>query len=303
MNPPPATAAHNDWVAMPERSNALALRVMAWIAIVLGRRIARIVLVFVVAYFAMFAPTARKASRRYLTRALGRPATRRDVVRHLYLFATTILDRVWLLRERWSMFDIRTAGLDAVRDPHGRLLFGAHMGSFEAVRAVGREHSGLRVTLAMFEENARLMQSVFRSLAPDAQQDVVPLGHLDTMFALRDRLDAGGYVGILADRAPGNVGMRDVTLLGERASIPVGPFRLAAVLRRPIVFMIGVYRGGRRYDVHFETIADFTEVGPGQRDRAIDAAIDAYVAQLDHWCREAPYNWFNFYAFWHADRD
>ena len=31
---------------------------------------------------------------------------------------------------------------------------------------------------------------------------------------------------------------------------------------------------------------------------AMAAAQLAYVARLEHYCRLAPYNWFNFYDFW-----
>ena len=44
--------------------------------------------------------------------------------------------------------------------------------------------------------------------------------------------------------------------LGEDAAFPTGPFRMAAMLRRPIVLMFGLYRGGNRYDVFFERLPD-----------------------------------------------
>jgi predicted LPLAT superfamily acyltransferase len=35
-----------------------------------------------------------------------------------------------------------------------------------------------------------------------------------------------------------------------------------------------------------------------QRDGVIDDAIRTYVQRLEHYCRMAPYNWFNFYDYW-----
>jgi hypothetical protein len=84
--------------------------------------------------------------------------------------------------------------------------------------------------------------------------------------------------------------------LGLPARFPVGPFRLAALLKRPIVFMTGVYRGGRRYDIHFEVLAD--PAMSGGTEQTIEAAMQQYVARLEYYCRLAPYNWFNFYEFW-----
>ena len=30
----------------------------------------------------------------------------------------------------------------------------------------------------------------------------------------------------------------------------------------------------------------------------LDGMMRRYVARLEHYCREAPFNWFNFYDFW-----
>ncbi|MGD9953648.1 MAG: acyl-CoA synthetase, partial [Burkholderiales bacterium] len=58
------------WRRAPERSHRLALRLMRAIALGLGRRVARLVLHPITAYFLAFGPRARRASRAYLTRTL-----------------------------------------------------------------------------------------------------------------------------------------------------------------------------------------------------------------------------------------
>ena len=73
---------------------------------------------------------------------------------------------------------------------------------------------------------------------------------------------------------------------------------LAALLRRRLVFMTGLYRGGNRYDLRFAELADFSTASAEQRDALIGTALARYVATLEELCREAPYNWFNFYDFW-----
>ncbi len=118
------------------------------------------------------------------------------------------------------------------------------------------------------------------------------------MLRVRERLDDGSVVGMLADRTPGGEALRPVRILDADANLPVGPFRMAALLQRPVVFMTGLYLGGNRYAVHFDALADFSDVARGQRDAAVEAAIIRYAALLDQYCRKAPYNWFNFFDFW-----
>ena len=127
------------------------------------------------------------------------------------------------------------------------------------------------------------------------------------MLVLRDWLDGGGLVGMLADRSlPGEsqrVGNLRVPFLGRDAVFSDGPFRLAALLRRRVVFMVGFYRGGARYDVRFEPLADFSTpaVDAAERERRIGLAVRAYAARLETLCREEPYNWYNFHDFWRED--
>jgi predicted LPLAT superfamily acyltransferase len=75
--------------------------------------------------------------------------------------------------------------------------------------------------------------------------------------------------------------------------------RAAAALRRPVFFMAGLYRGGNRYHVVFREIADFSSVPRGARDAQVTEAIHRYAALVEECCRSDPYNWFNFYDFWH----
>jgi predicted LPLAT superfamily acyltransferase len=75
---------------------------------------------------------------------------------------------------------------------------------------------------------------------------------------------------------------------------------MAAMLQRPVFFMAGLYLGGNRYRIHFEQLADFTATPRAERPAEVTAAIRAYAARLTHYCRLAPYNWFNFFDFWRA---
>ena len=56
-------------------------------------------------------------SARYLARALGRPATWGDVYRHLLTFSATVLDRVYLLQERFDLFRFEASGVEAILEP------------------------------------------------------------------------------------------------------------------------------------------------------------------------------------------
>ena len=295
-----------NWKDSPERSNQFLLRVMCWISLSLGRRMARCVLRGIAVYFLLFSPKARLASRRYLQRVLKLPPPARvgwrHLLRHFMTFASVIHDRIYLVNDRFDLFDIelhqRQLITDVLAEGRGALLLGAHLGSFEVMRAVGRQQPGLRVVMVMYEENARKINALLAAINPAVQQDIVALGHVDSMMAVHELFETGAVVGILGDRSLGPDATVPLPFLGAPAPLPVGPFRMAAILRRPVLFMVGLYGGGNRYDVHFETVADFSNVPAGGRAAAIQAAMSRYAQLLEQYCEVAPYNWFNFFDFW-----
>lgn len=305
-----------DWTQAPERSHPWALSLMCGIALAAGRRLSRVLLYPITAYFVLFSPAARRQSRRYLDRALGRPAQWRDGFAQVFAFASTILDRVYLLRDRHDLFDIRLGGTDVLEttlaEGRGAFLVGAHVGSFETLRSIGRSRPGTRVAMVMYPHNAQMINRTLAAIAPQARPEIIALGRVDSMLAIRDWLDAGGLAGMLGDRslppaANGSDAQRGnaiaLPFLGREALFNDGPFRLAALLRRRVIFMAAPYLGGARYEVQFETLADFSRrsADAAEREQRIEAALRAYVARLEQLCREHPYNWFNFHDFWGED--
>jgi len=292
------------WAAQPERGSALLLTMMVFLALRLGRPLARRILHLIAAYFFVFAPRARREARAYLRRAFGRDPTAGERYQHIFTFAATILDRLYLTRGRFELFDISIEGeelmLAALNAGKGAFLLGAHFGSFEMISAVGRRQPGLRVALAMYTQYASRLAALFGNGAPASAPEIIPLGRLESMLRIRDSLEEGKFVGMLADRTFDDAPAESVAFLGQPALFPSGPMRVAAALRRPVIFMAGLYRGGNRYHVVFRLLADFSQLAPGTRDGAIRAAIERYVALLEDGCRRDPYNWFNFYDFWHG---
>ncbi len=285
-----------------ERSAAILIKLLVWIALRLGRGPARLLLYPICLYYLAFAAAPRRASRDYLARVLGRRPSFADSFRHYHAFAACALDRIFLLNDQAEIFDLRIEGEEFADESAARgegcLLVGAHLGSFEVLRRLSERRPALRVVLVMYEENARKINAALDAINPLHNVEIIPLGRPDSMLKVEETLARGGFVGMLADRSLGDEGQARIPFLGDPAAFPTGPFQIAALLRRPIVLMFALYRGGKSYDVHFERLADWAGVTAGSRGEAARQALELYVKRLEHYCRAAPYNWFNFYDFW-----
>jgi predicted LPLAT superfamily acyltransferase len=276
------------------------LRSTVWLARRLGRTLSRTLLVPVCLGFAICRADARAASRGYLARVLGRPVGTRDVLRHFFTFGTTVLDRVYLLNNEADRFAITIHGEEIVTQilaqGGGCLLLGAHHGSFEVLRLVGRNQPDLRVSLAMYEATGRKIGAALNAINPHLAPLIIGLGTPGAMIEIKDCLEQGGFVGMLADRTLESDTTINVEFLGTPAAFPTGPARLASLLRSPVVMMIGLFRGGNRYEIHFERLAAPVCARPEPEET--NQLIARYVARLEYYCRDAPYNWFNFFDFW-----
>ena len=292
------------WLEQRERGGLLAMRAAARILLGVGHAFGRLLLYPVSLYFVFFSRRARAASRDYLGRVLGRPAGLRDVTRHYLTFARTLQDRVYFLAGRTAGYNVEQHGAEAVEHAlakgKGCLLLGAHIGSFEVLRVVGTRERKLPVNVLLYPDNATSTETVVAELCPELQQRVIPLGRPETLLRARECLQRGEIVGVLGDRALRGDRSTRCTFFGAAASFPQGPLLIASILETPVVLFFGLYLGGRRYELHFEPFVDALDLGRGERAAALQPWIERYAARLEHYCRHAPYNWFNFYDFWRA---
>src|SRR5215471_9515662 len=102
------------WMGLLERGTPASLKVIAWIAERVGRRVARLFLYPITLYFLMRAHAARRASYEFLKRARGHSVHWWHVLRHFHFFAATILDRVYLLRGEFDRFSVTIHGKEVL---------------------------------------------------------------------------------------------------------------------------------------------------------------------------------------------
>ena len=295
------------WFEKRERGSPWGLRVARVLALRLGRRTTRVLLWPITAYFFWTQPEGRAALRHYYEALDGRRPTRARVFSHYLTFARTILDRVYLLTQHRDAPPYEIRGFEAVASyldqGQGVILLGAHLGSFEAARAAAFSHPALKIQVIMHTGVSRQLNEILTVLHPEAQDSIVPLGGPASLLRVREFLAHGGLVGLMGDRTIAGEATYPAGFLGATAHFPLGPLRLAAVLRAPVFFFTALYRasadGVCRYELVFELLC-----GPAPDAKARDEWMrqlkGRYAQTLGAFCRLAPDNWFNFYDFWQA---
>lgn len=293
-----------DWKQRPEAGGHFALWLIRTIARYGGRRLGRLCLYPITLYFTLVRGPERRASIDYLGRVLGRPATLLDGMRHVHAFASTLLDRVFLLSGQLDLFDTRVAGLvdlHAVLDRgEGVLLFGSHLGSFEVLRVLARERPDYTVKVLLDKSQSPEVTRLLDELNPEIAANVIDASQdgPTIVMQIHQACSEGALVALLVDRVRGDEPSLPIPFLGGIAPFPTSPWLIAAALKVPVALAFGLYRGGNRYDLVFERFLDRVDVPRGRRVEALDALIRRYAGRLETFARSAPYNWFNFYDFW-----
>ncbi|MGH8553726.1 MAG: lipid A biosynthesis acyltransferase, partial [Methylococcales bacterium] len=89
--------------------------------------------------------------------------------------------------------------------------------------------------------------------------------------------------------------------LGGEVDLPSAPILIAASLKVPIIVFFGLYRGGNRYELRFEVLAEKIELDQSRRQQDLQQWMQKYADILERTIKSAPYNWFNFYDYWQEE--
>ena len=296
-----------------ERGSLAALRLMARIYRLLGRRVSLALLYPIAAYF-FGREHSRSASRRYLARVFAHPEGRKHLSGppgffapfwHYHEFAVQIFDRMVLWGGGLSQLRMDHGGSEHLfalqRERRGALLLGAHLGSYDMPRQLAGDY-GLVLNAVMFTAHAERINRFFEQLDPGSRVRVLSLepGSLRTAFEVKACLDRGELVGILADRVPAGSSETPILLdfLGREMAFPLSPFRLACMLGCPVLLSLCLRKGDAHYETVVRPIGGGAKVPRHEREKAAIELARAYVQGLEDACVRHPYQWFNFYDAW-----
>lgn len=307
MNDSTTNNKNNDWKDHSERSNPLTLKLICWIALHIGRGVARIILYPITAYFFLTSPKVIRSSKNYFKRVNNSRVSLTTVLKHIHHFSATILDRVYFLTDQHQRFEINVYGHevieDLMKDGKGGILLGSHHGSFEVLRSLVNKNKKIPLKVLMYRDHNQMITRILDELNPDVADTVINLADSDALMQMQEAVESGYFVGMLGDRVTEGERKTECILLNDKADFPSGPVLLASILKVPVVLFYGIYQGGNRYDIHIELLAENIKIERKDREKDVQIWTQKIVSRLEHYIKISPYNWFNFYDFWNDENE
>jgi predicted LPLAT superfamily acyltransferase len=272
-------------------------------------------------FYYLAAKRARRASRRFLGKA-GEKGFSLGSLRHFAAFALTVVEemeawggRAALDRIHFQEDDIGELRAD-LEGGRGAFLICSHLGNTELLRGLADlNRTGLSreipVTSIVDFSAAPRFRRMLRELNPRSALRVIRTGDFGpgTIILLRERIAAGELVVIAGDRTSASV--RDsgflFPFLNEEAPFAYGPFLLAALLGAPVYFVFALRRGdlslSPKYDMHVHRSGISFDCSRKEREGRIRELAGDFAGRLEEYCKQHPYQWYNFYDFWAKPAD
>ncbi|WNI76767.1 glycosyltransferase family 2 protein [Enterobacter ludwigii] len=306
------------WAQQDEVKGLWGMRLMLRVWQLFGRRAFTVLLWPVIGVYWLAARPARQASQQWTAR-VKQVLTQRNMpvpprlnsFFHFMRFGNAMLDKVasWRGELKFHRDVVFAPGAYDVLDAdasQGKLLLASHLGDVEACRALAQLEGSKVINALVFSDNAQRFKQIMTEMAPQAGVNLMPVTDIgpDTAIAIKEKLERGEWVAIVGDRiavTPQRGGDWRViwsSFMGQPAPFPQGPFILASILRCPVVLIYALRQQGA-LTIHCEPFADPLLLPRGERQQALQQAVDRYAQRLEHYALMSPLDWFNFFDFWH----
>ena len=293
----------NHWASLAERGTLWGLRFVAGAYALLGRRVCLWVMAPIVFAFFCTGGEQRRASHAYLGRVLGRQASWVESWHHFMGFAGRALDvfAAWsgaIPPQAMSINDPHALAAD----PRGALLVVSHHGAPELARALMDPALRNRLTILVHTrhaENYNRLLAEYRGEAAARMIQVTEIGP-DTAILLQACMERGEWVAMAGDRVPVLSSSREssVPFLGEMANFSQGPWLLASLLECPVHLLFCRKEHPGRWILSLEPFAERVILPRGCRAEILAEHAAHYASRLERECRQAPWQWYNFFNFW-----
>lgn len=305
------------WSEIKEAGTLVGMHFLYFLHRFFGRWIFSLIMYPVALYFVLFRGAQRRASLNFLlTHYHHNPSywhikpSYFHVLLHFKSFAEVILDKFlgWLIDIEESEFTLINPETveELLTDKRGQLIIGSHFGNLEFCRGFMQRYKDKIINVLLYDKHADNFVKMMQKKNADSRLHVFQVDEFDvtTIMTLKDKIDAGEWVFIAGDRTPLTGLERSVYVdfFEKKAPFPVGPYVLAKAMGCPVKCMFAYRMKSARKNIMFDVtpLSDKVTFSRRQRMEDIKGYAEVFAGKLEAHANLAPYQWFNFYDFWHS---
>lgn len=286
-----------DWKGQ-SRGTLLGFRIYVFIIRNFGLYTAYFVLLFVAAYFIIFAPESTKSVYFLFHRRLNysRISAALNVYQSYFTFGRIQLDRVAITAGMEEKFSFEFDGKEHIdillEQKKGGILLTAHIGNFNLAKYFfEKQHSNAVVNLVVTDFEHQQIKNYLESVTGKSRvKMIVQQEDLSHVFLMNEALKRNELLVFAADRYLKDAKTYSADFMGKEVRFPQGPFRLATRNEIPVLF-VHLMRE-RNFHYHF-----YARPYKPEKNSAKEL-LNAYLQNLEQMLRKYPDQWYNYYDYW-----
>jgi len=283
------------------------------------------VLAFPVGFFYfLFSKSGRTESRRFLQRVapfVEDPHIAKKCrsplgsLRHIISFSLAVVEKLQTWGGRFPLKNVYYQDDDIqelvreLEDEKGVILVFSHQGNAELLRGLlsfGRTMVSRKIPFTAILDmkvNAHFSR-ILNELNPESNMDVINGNEIGphTMVLLEEKIAGGGMVVLTGDRTSVDGKNLMIPFLEKDAPFSSGIFYMAALINAPVFFVFALRRKDLsikpEYDMHVHKSPLSFNCPRKERLKRSSLLADSYAALLEGYCKERPFQWYNFFDFW-----
>lgn len=212
-----------------------------------------------------------------------------DVYRSFYHFGQAIIDRFAVYAGEKYQVEVENRELyyGRVNRPEGFIMLFSHIGNTEMAGYFLSTPDKRMHILAYGGESPVVMQKRQQVLERNnIGMITIQPNNMSHIYRINEVLQQGDVLAVAADRRMGDATIR-LPFMSQEASFPAGPFRICKAVKRNVLLVFVVKQDAKNYLVNCEEL------------QADDHLAERYANRMEQMALEHPYEWFNFYDFWH----
>lgn len=178
------------------------------------------------------------------------------------------------------------------------MLLSSHIGNYEIAGYSLRSERKQFNVLVYSGEKESVMANRDRMFAETHIRMIPVRDDGSHLFEINAALSRGDIVSIPADRIWGSSKSIPVILMGKEARLPMGPFRVAALLEQKVMAIHVMKNGTISYKIYVTPLSCDAKSPQEEQMRQLAAG---YAVEIERILKLYPTQWYNYYDFWNDE--
>ncbi|MBQ9185133.1 MAG: lipid A biosynthesis acyltransferase [Bacteroidales bacterium] len=254
--------------------------------------------IFVIPFFMLFNSGAGYV-RRFYREGLGMSRFKawRMSWKNLCKFSQAVIDKFAMYAGK--KFKLEIVGYEYFKvlaeRPEGFVQLSSHLGNYEIAgyTLVARQK---RLNAVVFAGEKESVMESRQKMFEGTNVRMIPVREdMSHLFLIDKALSDGETVSIPADRVFGSPKVLKASFLGKEASLPAGPFSVAAMRGLDVICVNVLKTAAKAYKICVTPLPYDRQAG---RKTQLSQLAAGYSAEIERLVREYPGQWYNYFDFW-----